>query len=102
MSRGRRYFKNSLADFTIVGENVKLDFVRGLIGSYVEQIEANFQPTPQNADGGLYVGAPGVAFMFLKLATCKLFQEKRTQFLETALSYVKVGQIKCAELLSGY
>ena len=72
---------------------MNLDFVPGLISSYVKQIEANFKPTVQNADGGLYVGAPGVAFMFLKLSASARFQEKRKEFLETALNYIKVFNI---------
>lgn len=90
MSFRPRFFKNTLPDYSNFAENLSFDFVPGLIDNYVEQIEDKFKPIPQNADGGLYVGAAGVAFMYLKLSGSKYFHGKRTQLLEKALIYVKV------------
>lgn len=99
MFRRPRYFKNSLPDYSVSTEKINTDFVLDLINIYVEQIEDNFKPTLQNANGGLYVGAPGVAFMFLKLSSCKCFQEKRKEFLEKALSYVRVNCLMSSKCL---
>ena len=90
MSFRPRFFKNTLPDYSNFAENLSFDFVPSLIDNYVEQIEDKFKPIPQNADGGLYVGAAGVAFMYLKLSGSKYFHGKRTQLLEKALIYVKV------------
>lgn len=90
MYKRQRYFKNSLPDFTTGCQNENCDFIQHLIKSYVRQIEERLTPTPNNANGGLYIGASGVAFMFLKMACSESFQEKREGLLEKALSYIKV------------
>ncbi|XP_028410466.1 lanC-like protein 3 homolog [Dendronephthya gigantea] len=99
MYRNQRYFKNSLPDFTTGGQNENCDFIQDLIKSYVEEIEERFKPTPNNANGGLYLGASGVAFMYLKMACSESFQEKREELLQKALAYIKVG-IEDAKKLS--
>ena len=91
MYRRQRYFKNSLPDYSNIDQNVRnTDFAKGLIKSYVELIEQGFKPTPQNADGGLYLGVAGIAFMFLKMACSKFYKEKRQELLNKALAYIKV------------
>ena len=91
MYRRQRYFKNPLPDYTASGQNERnCNFVQDLIKSYVQQIEERFKPILQNADGGIYVGVAGVAFMFLKMACSGTFHEKRQELLEKALTYIKV------------
>ena len=91
MSGKQRYFKNFLPDYSTSIQNAtKCDFVKDLINSYVQQIEEKFPPTLNNAEGGLYTGTAGVAFMFLKMACSGLFQKKREEFLERASIYIKV------------
>ena len=93
MYKRQRYFKNSLPDYSTSGQNEgNCDFVQDLIKSYVQQIEQRFKPAPQNTDEGtgLYVGVAGIAFMFLKMACSKCFQEKRQELLAKAFTYIKV------------
>ena len=93
MYRRQRYFKNSLPDYSESGVRNDTNFVLDLIKSYVQEIEKRFKPTSRNTEGGLYVGVAGVAFMFLKMAGSKCFQEKRQELLQKALSYIKVNYI---------
>ena len=89
----KRHFKNYLPDYSTSGQNEgNCDFVQDLIKSYVQQIEQRFKPAPQNTDEGtgLYVGVAGIAFMFLKMACSKCFQEKRQELLAKAFTYIKV------------
>lgn len=93
MYRRQRYFKNSLPDYSTSDQNGRnCDFVRDLIKTYMQRIVEKFKPLriPRNADGGLYVGIPGVAFMFLKMARSEFFEDMRQELLRKAFTYIKV------------
>ena len=53
-------------------------------------IHKNCPPTPENCEGGVYVGTAGIAYSFYHVAMSGAFEENREQFLNTAEKYIKV------------
>ena len=53
-------------------------------------IHKNCPPAPENCDGGVYVGAAGIAYAFYHVAESGLFEDKREHFLSVAEKYIKV------------
>lgn len=53
-------------------------------------VNKNCLPAAEHTDGGIYVGAAGVAYAFYHVAQSGVFEEKREQFLSTAEKYIKV------------
>ena len=54
-------------------------------------IHKNCAPSPENCEGGVYVGATGVAYAFYHVAESGLFDEKKDHFLNIAEKYIKVN-----------
>jgi len=58
--------------------------------AYVQAIVQNLPPTLQNCDGGLYVGAAGVAYTLWYLSTKAAFASQKDALLGLAKKYVDV------------
>lgn len=54
-------------------------------------IHKNCPATPENFEGGVYVGSAGIAYAFYHVAQSGIFDDKRDYFLNIAEKYIKVG-----------
>jgi len=104
-----RYFVNKFSDYQ-GNQSVQIDktFIKDLIGKYVESVLKNTDPRKyKNSRSDLYVGASGIAFMFLKFSQSPLKDEYPA--LELAKLYADAaeeslilsGSRKHISLLSG-
>ncbi|XP_013400405.1 lanC-like protein 3 [Lingula anatina] len=88
-----RYFQNKMPDY-VSGRDVDVSRQKWLpiIHSMVEQINRH---TPeddfQSAEGGLYVGSAGVAYMLYYLTESGLFVGHRREFFEKATACIAVS-----------
>ncbi|XP_069125647.1 lanC-like protein 3 [Argopecten irradians] len=87
-----RNFTNRYDDY-LEGSEVSVDQEKwkACIEQLVKGIERGMPPTPNNCDGGLYVGNAGVAYMFYYLSNCELFAHRRDDFLEQGMMYGKAA-----------
>jgi len=90
-----RYFVNEMSDWGGSGLGMEVDLDSNKWSqaalNYVQQIVKNLPPTLQNCDGGLYVGAAGVAYMLWYLSTKPAFEQQKNDLLGLAKRYVDVS-----------
>lgn len=86
-----RYFPNPFEDYkkntTEIAVN-KGDVIHQ-INDYVSNIVKRLQPSRKVVDGGLYVGATGISFMFYRLSKNPLLSESKAFYLEKGLEYLQ-------------
>ena len=88
-----RYFPNTMPDYS-PGSQVEINkqFWKGQVASLTQAITSGMPATPNNCDGGLYLGNAGVAYMFYYLASIEELADMRHSFLEQSMMYLKVSQ----------
>jgi len=84
-----RFFANNMPDF-VPGMSVQIDKSRwkGIILKILDSILRHMPPTPEHCDGGLYVGAAGLAYAYYYLARSDPFNSHRDDLLQTAKKYM--------------
>ncbi|RZF48894.1 hypothetical protein LSTR_LSTR003274 [Laodelphax striatellus] len=89
----RRYFINNLPDH-VASSEVIIDEAR--IKDQILQIVSNIlkkePPSAKHADGGLYVGIGGIAYMFFHLSQNRAFQHEKEQFVAKGLEYIREAE----------
>ncbi|XP_045196539.2 lanC-like protein 3 [Mercenaria mercenaria] len=88
-----RYFENKAQDYT-PGSSVEINKSNWMlqVSQIAESIVEGMPATPDNCDGGLYVGNAGIAYMFYYLAQNEAFKDMRSTYLEKAVMYANVSQ----------
>ncbi|XP_065057896.1 lanC-like protein 3 [Rhopilema esculentum] len=84
-----RYFENTLDD-SKPSQDIS-DAQKDYVPELLQIIHKNCPPLPENCDGGMYVGAAGIAYAFYHVAESPTFSEKRSNFLDIAEAYIKVA-----------
>jgi len=87
MMQHPRYFENTLSD----QENTEdiADSQREYVPVLLQIIHKNCPATPENFEGGVYVGSAGIAYAFYHVAQSGLFDDKKDHFLGIAEKYIK-------------
>jgi hypothetical protein len=93
MSISGRHFVNQLPYYE--GSEVRID-----IEDWKKQIlrmaytcADKLPVTPRNMDGGLYVGCPGIAYMFYHLGQSNVFADKRIELFQKGLDIVEQCEV---------
>uniref|UniRef100_A0A1B6CNQ0 LanC-like protein 3 homolog n=1 Tax=Clastoptera arizonana TaxID=38151 RepID=A0A1B6CNQ0_9HEMI len=93
MSGRERYFLNSFPDYksTNTSEIAQNEKFQSQLLEFVKKIEEKQQPKKEFTDGGIYVGIPGIAYMFLHLSKLPSFSNSKEEFLKKAFKYITVS-----------
>ncbi|GFS71219.1 lanC-like protein 3 [Nephila pilipes] len=83
-----RYFINKLNDSVGAFVEIPKIDIKNLCMRYVEYIFSQ-KSTKDQVDGGLYVGSSGIGYMCYYLSQHQQFTEKKQEFLEKSLYYMK-------------
>nr|XP_012559466.2 lanC-like protein 3 isoform X1 [Hydra vulgaris] len=82
-----RYFDNTLSDQE--DSDVLVSSQRNYVSTLLQIISKNSPATPENCEGGLYVGAAGIAYAFYHVA--QTGDDKKSEYLLAAEKYAKVS-----------
>ena len=87
-----RHFVNRLADY-VSGSQVTLnkDHIKQTILNTAQVIYRSMSPTPENCDGGLYVGNAGVAYAMFYLAQAEPLGDRKSELMDLAGRYIEVA-----------
>ncbi|CAL1300919.1 unnamed protein product [Larinioides sclopetarius] len=85
----KRYFINKLADSVGAFVEIPKADIKNLCLKYVQHIFGAQTVTPDDADGGLYVGLSGVSYMCYYLSQHPEFAEKKGELLERSEYYLQ-------------
>ncbi|GBN01374.1 LanC-like protein 3 [Araneus ventricosus] len=85
----KRYFTNKLADSVGAFVEIPKADIKNLCLKYVQYIFGAQTVTPDDADGGLYVGLSGVSYMCYYLSQHPEFAEKKAELLERSECYLQ-------------
>lgn len=88
----KRYFANKFLSAS--GTNVPLDwnYWSAVVTEYTQLIENRVPSVPKQADGGLYVGTPGIAYLFYRLIKSPLAASHKDDFIKRGLEYITSAQ----------
>lgn len=88
----KRYFVNKLLSATETNVPLEWNYWSGVLTEYTQLIENRVPPVPKNADGGLYVGTPGIAYLFYRLIKSPLTASHKNDFIKRGLKYITSAQ----------
>ncbi|XP_068244503.1 lanC-like protein 3 [Palaemon carinicauda] len=87
----KRYFINNLPDYEGGDVNPDKDKLISNALALVKTIREQWHKTPQNCDGGLYVGISGAAYMLYRLSKSPNFAQEKDLFLQEAVAYLNLS-----------
>lgn len=80
---------NNLPDYEGGDVNTNKEQLKQNTLALVKRITENWHKTPENNDGGLYVGIPGAAYMLYRLSRSPHFTQEKDLLLQEAIAYLK-------------
>ncbi|XP_054712655.1 lanC-like protein 3 [Uloborus diversus] len=88
MASPKRYFINSLSDFTSGTVAVPKDILKRKCLNYIQHILSKQGTTFDDCDGGLYVGLIGISYMCYYVSQHPEFQEYKDDYLQKGQEYL--------------
>lgn len=87
----KRFFLNSLPDYNNEPFDMKLQDLKLKLINYIPEIEEKQPQRKEDTEGGIYVGIPGIAYMFFHLSQLPVFSSDKEDFLNKALIYISTS-----------
>lgn len=91
MPPNKRFFLNNLSD-----NNESLSITQNWLVQNIQEvvsiIEKHERPYARKADGGLYVGIGGIAYMYYHLSKIDVLSDKRQEYLRKGLEYISATE----------
>lgn len=84
----KRYFINKHLNADISKKQPNERFWKPKIYEYVQMIRSHIPPRQEFTDGGLYVGSPGVAYLFYTLMKSPMMEAERKVNASKGLEYI--------------
>lgn len=89
MSRNNRFFRNPLPDCynnesVSIPQGWLVQNIQGLLAT----IEKGERPDIRKAEGGLYVGIGGIAYMYYHLSKIAIFSDRKEEYVKKGLEYI--------------
>lgn len=84
----KRYFINKVLNVDEPKKSPNSKFWKPKIAEYVQMIRNNVPPRQENTDGGLYVGTPGIAYLFYCLMKSPLMESQKKEYGSKGLEYI--------------
>lgn len=88
----KRYFVNKLLSATETNIPLDWNYWRAVLAEYSQLIEDRVPPVPKFADGGLYVGTPGIAYLFYRLMKSPFTASHKDDFISKGIKYITSSQ----------
>lgn len=88
MAPNKRFFLNNLPDYNNQTVSVPQNWLVQKIQELISSIERHERPDVRKADGGLYVGIGGIAYMYYHLSKIVAFYDRRQEYLKKGLEYI--------------
>lgn len=92
MAPNKRFFLNNLSDYNNQSVSIPHIWLVQKIQELVSTIEKHARPDVRKADGGLYVGIGGIAYMYYHLSKIAALSDKRQEFLKKGLEYISAAE----------
>lgn len=88
----KRYFINRLQSVRETNLPLDWNFWSTVLAEYIHLIESRVPPVAKHADGGLYVGTPGIAYLFYRLVKSPLTASQKNDFISKGIRYITSAQ----------
>ena len=92
MTSMKRYFANKWLTAEETYKEPDPKFWKGRMIDFVQMIRNEVPPLPPNADGGLYVGSPGIAYLFYRLFKSPMFSSQSKEFISHGMEYIYTAE----------
>lgn len=84
----KRYFINNAILNEESNKKPDIKLWKAKITEYVQMIRREIPPLPKNADGGLYVGTAGIAYLFYCLIKSPLTASQKKEYASQGIEYI--------------
>ncbi len=88
----KRYFVNKMMTVEETGKPPDPKFWKPKVIEYVQMIRREVPPLPENADGGLYTGTPGIAYLFYYLIKSPITAAQKREFASQGIEYLVTAE----------
>lgn len=83
----KRYFANLCNPNDLPDKLYNPSFWKPKIQDFLDKIKRNQPPLPQNADGGLYTGTPGIGYLFFHISCSTEYAEVKRDLIAKGVEY---------------